>query len=125
MSYWKMVFLPPMKPGVYVVIGRETGKVEYVGSSVNLYLRVSQHKWMREGDWVVKVKPSRRKGDWLMEEYRLIERLQPTRNVRHIEGRRLRMRKRRVVIETTEFVNVSEELLKLLEEDEFPEAPKE
>lgn len=86
----------PARPGVYVIYF--DGRPVYVGQSANLRARVSGHR-IRHGygktihtPWeelphtaavTVKVKCSRRIGDWAMWEIRLIARLRPEFNVHH------------------------------------------
>lgn len=83
--------LVPDAPGVYAFI--RDGRVVYVGQTVSLRRRLSEY-WYRwvdfRGGWiidpriqgcVVKYSASRRYGDWLMREYRLIRRLQPLHNI--------------------------------------------
>ena len=84
--------------GVYAVFG--DGELRYIGSSVNLMLRLASYK-IRHTDWsrsfnkiyvetpwgdfgqvVIKIKPSVKSGDWLMDEYRLIKKLSPPANSR-------------------------------------------
>lgn len=59
------------------------GACVYVGSSVDLSVRMRQHrngpKWAGRGV-TVKYRPSMKYGDWLMRELRLIRRLQPAHN---------------------------------------------
>ena len=87
----------PTCPGVYAFL-RE-GRVVYVGQTTNLKARLSQY-WMRwsyitNGWWIdprlagaaVKISPSKRHGDWLMRELRLIRRLQPVHNVVGVKRR--------------------------------------
>ncbi len=62
----------------------------YIGSTSNLRQRLQSH-WRAAARWrtsateplSIKVKPSRRRGDWLMIEYRLILRLCPKMNRMH------------------------------------------
>lgn len=90
----------PSEAGVYVIyIG---GRLVYVGQSVNVRSRIAGHRfrygygrnihtpWMEVADTTpvtVKVKRSRRLGDWAMWEIRLIARLRPECNTHHL-GRR-------------------------------------
>lgn len=71
----------PTTPGVYAFY--ENGKVVYVGSSVNVSRRIRQHllSYERFRHYAMKVRPSRRYGDWLMIELRLIKRLNPLLNL--------------------------------------------
>lgn len=103
-SRWRVLSLglrtvaAPRHPGVYVVyLG---GRVVYVGSSWSLGERFPYHGLSRiDGTWttpwgespylVVKYKISRRFGDWLMDEIRLIRRLNPSGNKQRITARRL------------------------------------
>lgn len=80
---------------VYVFI--KDGRAFYVGSTVNLRARIRQHFSPRAGGFLsgdptplaaalmscgtVKYKPSRRYGDWLMYEARLLRRLRGAGNV--------------------------------------------
>ncbi len=83
-------YLMPVEPAVYAIsIDRE---IVYVGSTWNLRKRISEHR-IRHGyakdiitPWgdypssvevVVRASRSRRLGDWVMRELRLIHRLQP------------------------------------------------
>lgn len=85
----------PDQPGVYVIFDGD--KVLYVGSSCKMRARLHQHgiNWahystclktpwgfFRKGN--VKFRPSRKYGDWAMVELRLIRRLRPRHNKRHI-----------------------------------------
>lgn len=101
MSFWQQLnpFLRgdiPTRPGCYVIFFN--GEAVYVGQSNNLRSRFSRHHfrlgyarnvhtpWGELPDNVVvtaKFKPSRRLGDWLMWEIRLINRLQPDFNRTH------------------------------------------
>lgn len=83
----------PSEPGVYVFI--RDGRAIYVGQSVNLRSRLSHYRGRQvyPGDrldvqpvWrdhpigdnsILKISTSRRYGDWLMRELRLIRRLRP------------------------------------------------
>lgn len=84
MSYWRVVdmFRLPEEAGCYVV--RLLDGRLYVGSSVNVKkYRYSHRHWIKRlggAEWV-KFKRSRRAGDWLMEEYRLINRLRKKENL--------------------------------------------
>jgi excinuclease UvrABC nuclease subunit len=91
---------PPALPGVYVIF--VNGQVAYVGSSMNMRARFVGHKfrfgfarnihtpWGSFPDTspggsdavTCKFRTSRRLGDWLMWEFRLIRRLQPIFNAR-------------------------------------------
>lgn len=90
----------PAAPGVYVICF--DGRPVYVGQSVNVKARINGHKfrhgygrnihtpWIELADSVpvtVKVKISRRLGDWAMWEIRLISRLQPAYNTHHLRQR--------------------------------------
>ena len=88
---------PPARPGVYAIfVG---GTVVYVGSSLNMKARFVGHRFRYGyarniitpwGDFpddgassvTCKFRVSRRLGDWLMWEFRLIRRLQPMFNIR-------------------------------------------
>src|SRR5690349_19063400 len=106
MSAWVKVdpmrwFDVPAKPGVYVFyVG---GEVSYVGQSANLRNRISQHNvrpgfarntitpWGTFPDTVsvgLKIRVSRRFGDWAMWELRLIKRLRPLFNGTFVNKRR-------------------------------------
>jgi hypothetical protein len=89
-SWW--LNLQPLA-GVYVVV--MDGRAGYVGQSSNVRNRMSQHNIRRVGDvyvtpWgtcrtcVVKIGGTRRHGDWLMRELRLIRRLRPFGNKKHM-----------------------------------------
>ena len=77
------------------------GRLCYFGSTENLYVRLREHlplpigfpgrvrtPWGEGQDLIVKYRPSRRFGDWLMIESRLIRRLKPFGNVRGTGTRR-------------------------------------
>lgn len=89
----------PRGPACYVVY--VDGRLVYVGSTENLYSRLRNHitdpigfpgrfrtPWGEGLAGVVKYRPSRRFGDWLMVEARLIRRLKPFGNVRGTGTRR-------------------------------------
>lgn len=102
MSSWKELnpFHPvnvPVGPGVYVFL--IDGLAVYVGQSMRLRERIYCHKarhgygknvilpWgevSSECSVTLKVKESRRMGDWAMWEIRLIHRLQPRFNKTHL-----------------------------------------
>lgn len=75
----------PKLPGVYVIFVDKI--LYYIGSSNNLYTRMRtsfQQKNgspLRESTITVKYVITRRYGDWLMREARLIRRLNPSMNV--------------------------------------------
>lgn len=84
----------PASPGCYALYTEEGGLV-YIGSATNLKKRLGNHlrrprpfyhtaydQWIHgECPYVeAKIKVSRRLGDWLMWEFRLITRLQPKEN---------------------------------------------
>lgn len=84
----------PQQPGVYAVF--INGDLLYIGSSMNVRTRLSNHAlkyarysatvhtpWgdFKADEWVVKYRPSRRYGDWAMVELRLIRRLCPRFNI--------------------------------------------
>lgn len=90
----------PTEPGYYALY---SGKVlVYIGSTTNLRIRLGKHLCVRRsyssahGDWIqpknpitrAKFKVSRRLGDWLMGEWRLITRLQPKNNSAGVTRRR-------------------------------------
>jgi hypothetical protein len=78
------------------------GQLMYVGQSTDLHSRILSHisipgysnilqtPWGCFIDVTVKYKPSRRYGDWLMDEARLIRRLQPSGNQRGSRARSAR-----------------------------------
>jgi len=78
----------PFVPGCYVI--SLPGQVFYIGSAVNLRVRLFAHQrsgqtlgiFLREnaGRAVVKYRPSTTYGDWAMRELRLIRKLQPCLN---------------------------------------------
>jgi hypothetical protein len=81
---------PPFA-GVYVFL--IDNKPAYIGSSKNLRFRLREYQvrlsflgdsiitpWGTHTNVSLKVKFSRRKGEWLFDEYRLIDRLRPTHN---------------------------------------------
>ena len=72
----------PETPGVYAFV--IAGRVHYVGSSLNLASRLRTHLLHSPllHAATVKIKRSRRFGDWLMWEARLIRRLRPAGNAR-------------------------------------------
>jgi excinuclease UvrABC nuclease subunit len=78
----------PDVPGVYVVY--MNGHVYYIGSSSNLCRRIRktfqqyERTSMRESSFEIKYSLSRRYGDWLMREARLIRRLSPRANQHHV-----------------------------------------
>lgn len=100
MSSWKRVnpiehWNAPNKPAVYVIY--LDGRPVYVGQTTRLRTRLEQHKfnWGYSGRLITpwgefhtdtkircKYRLSRRAGDWLMWELRLIWKLQPIYNVR-------------------------------------------
>lgn len=90
----------PTLPAVYVIF--RDGTAVYVGQTVNLRARFSEHRlrpgwsntttWSASwgplaGDITAKARFSRRYGDWAMWELRLIKRLQPELNVTHVRRR--------------------------------------
>ena len=101
MSHWKQFdfndesWLRWSRPGVYAIYG--DGQLLYIWQSENIAKRLlSGHKanyahysnaiilpWGRFKTVTIKVKRSRRFGDWLTDEARLIRRLSPPGNVRH------------------------------------------
>jgi hypothetical protein len=102
MSAWKTVNLDAIYPtcsacyAVYV-----DSEVAYVGSTECLATRLHKHgigiagysssiktPWGWFGNVVIKYRPSRKHGDWAMVELRLIKRIQPKFNRRHIRARR-------------------------------------
>ena len=80
----------PALPGVYVFY--VDGEVYYVGSSCSLRERLRHYgdrassifnaDFFREKTVVVKFSVSKKSGEWLMREYRLIRRLKPRANIR-------------------------------------------
>jgi hypothetical protein len=90
----------PCVPAVYVLYDRnEPSRVYYVGSTVNLRQRIVSHWTNNCGmgyyfnhETILldgKYSESRKAGDWLMREYRLIRRLQPEANAKHGPRRHL------------------------------------
>lgn len=90
----------PKCAGVYVIY--LDGRPVYLGQSVNVANRIAGHRlrhsyaryiitpWVDVPDTTritVKVKPSKRLGDWAMLEIRLIARLQPEYNTHHLRRR--------------------------------------
>lgn len=102
MSRWRSYSIRPVlprSPGVYAIY--LDGRLAYIGQSVDLRNRLSEHR-IRQGydhnvhtDWgtfktmQIKISFSRRYGDWAMRELRLIRRLRPWANRRGI-GRKAR-----------------------------------
>lgn len=79
----------PSIPCCYVFLNR-AGKAIYVGSTHNLNLRLAQHRrviQLSAAAYIVKYRPSKKFGDWLMLEARLIRRLRPILNKQVIGGR--------------------------------------
>jgi len=88
----------PQCPACYAIFG--DGRLLYVGSTENLADRITGHgirelrtrncttPWGSFGGVVVKFRPSRKYGDWLMAEARLIRRLQPPFNKRGVRSKR-------------------------------------
>lgn len=88
------VFTAPKGAACYAIY--LDGLLTYVGSTENLRVRVGNHvkiprysalfdtPWGRARCVTVKFRPSRKYGDWVMHELRLIRRLQPTGNTRGI-----------------------------------------
>jgi excinuclease UvrABC nuclease subunit len=83
----------PDGPGVYAIFG--DGVLIYIGQSKNVRSRLASHlhdipwdrsrihsSWGSFDRFTVKVRASRRRGDWLMIEHCLIKRLQPSMNCR-------------------------------------------
>ncbi len=100
MSYWKTLSVSdgflrvsgPRQPGVYAIF--LDGELTYIGSTINIADRLAGHRLNRDmhtglyhTPWGqcrtlgIKCRHSRRYGDWLMHEVRLIFRLQPVGNV--------------------------------------------
>lgn len=99
---WERLFLSsdillshriPKVPACYAIF--LDGELAYVGSSDNLRARMTAHKiaghTMSECAWTpwglyrsveLRFSRARRRGDWLMREYRLIKRLNPPMNIR-------------------------------------------
>jgi len=86
---------PPAEPGVYVVYG--DGKLLYIGSASNMRRRFGGYQirwsepvqklhtfWGYFDDLRIKYRTYRRYGEWLMAEARLIRRIRPPRNLRHV-----------------------------------------
>lgn len=91
MSEWRTISFDdvPRCAGCYVLV--VDNLYLYVGASANLRLRLSNSRIQRLPDKIctpwgtcssiaLKIKPSLRRGDWLMEEYRLIRKLRPILN---------------------------------------------
>jgi len=89
----------PRVPACYAIY--LDGRLCYVGSTENLHVRLRGHiplpigfpgrartQWGEGQDLIVKFRPSRRFGDWLMIEARLIRRLKPFGNIRGTGTRR-------------------------------------
>lgn len=80
-------------PGVYAIF--LDGKLFYIGSGLSLRNRISSHyrpclfsnayftRWGYKDSVRVKIKRSNQKGDWLMDEFRLLKRLKPEGNKLH------------------------------------------
>ena len=81
----------PGRAGCYVIYG--DGRLLYVGQSSNVRSRLAIHRkrwqwrhgpivtnWGTFSSMLVKVRYSEKSGDWLMREYRLINRLKPPMN---------------------------------------------
>ena len=81
----QLVAFVPSAPGCYALY--RGGMVEYIGSTLNLRERLRAHGYS-SGDYV-KIRLSTRKGDWMMREYRLIDRINPPKN-RHYRSDRSR-----------------------------------
>lgn len=87
-----LVDLKPI-PGVYVIYC--DGVLSYVGSTNNLQARLFKHlcyghtkcvtQWGLFDDVFIKIRLSRKYGDWAMIELRLIARLQPKFNRVHLQ----------------------------------------
>ena len=86
----------PASPGCYAVLAR--GRVLYLGSAVNIRKRLQDHglgcRWSRRRcPWgelssiELRTCGSRRFGDWLAREARLIRRLRPPGNSKHARTR--------------------------------------
>lgn len=83
----------PSSPGVYAVY--LDGILSYIGSSNNIEARLRGYNirpgyapgffsfWGRHNDLKIKARVSKRDGEWLMREYRLIQRLTPPLNIQH------------------------------------------
>lgn len=92
-----------VKPACYVVFG--DGRVQYVGSTMNMQRRLSKHgavrvlygastetPWGIFRDFKIKIRYSTKYGDWAMRELRLIRRLKPTQNLA-MTGKKYRSRR--------------------------------
>jgi hypothetical protein len=109
-SHWVTLVEPyPILPGVHIpsvaccylfVIDQ---RHVYVGSTQDLLCRMRQHfrsfrgghdglqtPWGVCSSFVLKFKPSRRYGDWLMDEARLIKKLRPALNIRGVNSQPVR-----------------------------------
>lgn len=77
----------PNKSGVYVIFYGE--EAVYVGQSENLRKRLRYHEYLgpsvREGS-IVKVRLCPKLGEWRMIEFRLLRRLRPRLNRKHVVG---------------------------------------
>lgn len=83
---------PPKLPGVYVIFFN--GQVFYVGSSgTSVFARCRSHykclRWkdVDKSKLFIKWRGSDRFGDWAMRELRLIRKLRPLRNDKHVAGK--------------------------------------
>lgn len=95
MGNWKRNNFEPLEdwwkitsgPGCYAIYC--DGQLIYIGQSANVLKRINSYKinygysntiytpWGCCSDLYVKVRKSKRRGDWLMVEYRMIARLRP------------------------------------------------
>lgn len=103
MKHWTTISIDdttswPRGPGVYALFNMR--RLVYIGSAQNLYRRLLEHgihrvhhaSWFpRQGcepvpraHLALRIAASRRMGDWLMREYRLVRRLKPCFNVRGV-----------------------------------------
>ena len=81
----------PMAPGCYAIY--HDGELVYIGSSQRLAERLDTHPHRVIGDVAVRIKIalSRRKGEGLMREFRLIQRLRPSLNRQYCERPKQRL----------------------------------
>lgn len=69
------------------------GELVYIGQTENIFSRIRGHRWTRR-NWfqsgkkvVIKVKLSRKYGQWAMDEVRLIRKLRPPDNINLVDSR--------------------------------------
>jgi excinuclease UvrABC nuclease subunit len=78
-----MACYPQNLPGVYALYVNDN--IVYIGSSEHLSNRLLNHRWafIYNRPFTIKYSHSKKKGEWLMREYRLIKRIQPSKNSRY------------------------------------------